>query len=250
MFADIIPDELRAEIERLGAGVPASLERFWRFAGGDEDRQPKQSSRFCYPGLPPRRWFDIAEHPEFRRAAGLLEEAHPTIKAEFEAFAAEHDELLTLYQNTGDARNLGWKAQYFYRDGAYAAEGFERFPRTGAALAEALRDVRYPLGELHFSILEPGATIKPHCDPQNFAISFHLAVITPPDCALDVSGDARPWVEGRCLLFDHSYEHQAWNRSPRRRVSLIADVWNPFLSEAERQAILLVFRWLYAESHG
>jgi aspartate beta-hydroxylase len=39
------------------------------------------------------------------------------------------------------------------------------------------------------------------------------------------------------VVFDDTYQHEAWNRSAETRVVLIFDVWNPFLTEAERAAI-------------
>jgi len=39
------------------------------------------------------------------------------------------------------------------------------------------------------------------------------------------------------VVFDDTYEHQAWNRSPEVRVVLIADIWNPHLTDAETAAI-------------
>jgi hypothetical protein len=36
------------------------------------------------------------------------------------------------------------------------------------------------------------------------------------------------------FVFDDTIEHEAWNDSDRLRVVLILDLWNPFLSEAER----------------
>jgi aspartyl/asparaginyl beta-hydroxylase (cupin superfamily) len=45
------------------------------------------------------------------------------------------------------------------------------------------------------------------------------------------------WQEGRCVTFDDTWEHVAWNRSDRTRVVLILDRWRPDLSEAERAAV-------------
>ncbi len=38
-------------------------------------------------------------------------------------------------------------------------------------------------------------------------------------------------------VFDDTIEHEAWNDSDELRIILIFDVWNPFLSEAERELI-------------
>ena len=58
---------------------------------------------------------------------------------------------------------------------------------------------------------------------------------TPRIC---VGGHTQRWVEGRVLVFDDSFEHEAWNPSPHHpRAVLLLDVWHPDLGEAERDAI-------------
>ena len=39
------------------------------------------------------------------------------------------------------------------------------------------------------------------------------------------------------MVFDDTYEHEAWNRSDQIRVVLIFDLWNPHLTEVERAAV-------------
>jgi aspartate beta-hydroxylase len=65
----------------------------------------------------------------------------------------------------------------------------------------------------------------------------HLPLIVPPDCAIRVGGVEHVWQEGRCVTFDDTYEHEAWNRSEQTRVVLILDSWHPDLSEVERAAV-------------
>ena len=45
------------------------------------------------------------------------------------------------------------------------------------------------------------------------------------------------WQEGQVVVFDDTYEHEAWNRSDQTRVVLIFDIWNPHLTEPERAAM-------------
>jgi len=42
---------------------------------------------------------------------------------------------------------------------------------------------------------------------------------------------------GEAWVFDDTIEHEAWNDSDQVRVILIIDVWNPFLTEAERRLV-------------
>jgi aspartate beta-hydroxylase len=59
----------------------------------------------------------------------------------------------------------------------------------------------------------------------------------PDDCALRVGGEDHHWREGEVVVFDDTYEHEAWNRSERTRVVMIFDLWNPFLSLPERAVL-------------
>ena len=65
----------------------------------------------------------------------------------------------------------------------------------------------------------------------------HLPLMVPENCALKVGGELHEWQEGRVVVFDDTYEHEAWNRSDKTRVVLIFDLWNPYLTEAERAAL-------------
>lgn len=45
------------------------------------------------------------------------------------------------------------------------------------------------------------------------------------------------WQEGRCLVFDDSFEHEAWNHNDRARMVLLIQFWHPDLSAAEIWAL-------------
>jgi aspartate beta-hydroxylase len=70
----------------------------------------------------------------------------------------------------------------------------------------------------------------------NTRLVFHLPLIVPPDCALNVGGVEHRWREGEPILFDDTFEHEAWNRSDQPRLILLMDCWNPHLTEAEKEA--------------
>ena len=42
---------------------------------------------------------------------------------------------------------------------------------------------------------------------------------------------------GQAWVFDDTIEHEAWNDADQMRVILIFDVWNQFLTEAEKALI-------------
>ena len=101
--------------------------------------------------------------------------------------------------------------------------------------------IRQHAPEICYSVLAPGTHILAHTGVTNIRVVVHLPLIVPPDCgALSVIGEARGWTEGRLMMFDDSFEHEAWNHSDQTRVVLIFDTWNPNLSAVERQAFARV----------
>ena len=60
----------------------------------------------------------------------------------------------------------------------------------------------------------------------------------PEEAFLGVAGDYRPWEEGKMMIFDDSYEHEAANLSPdKERVILLIDIWHPDLVPTEIDAV-------------
>ena len=71
----------------------------------------------------------------------------------------------------------------------------------------------------------------------NLKLAVHLALLIPASCGIRVGAETRHWEEGKCLIFDDSFEHEAWNRSAELRAVLIVEAWNPGLTGVEREAI-------------
>ncbi len=57
----------------------------------------------------------------------------------------------------------------------------------------------------------------------------HLPLIVPDSekCAIRVGEETHHWQEGKLVIFDDSFEHEAWNKSDARRVVLMFDIPNP-----------------------
>jgi aspartate beta-hydroxylase len=131
-----------------------------------------------------------------------------------------------------------WNGFYFYRHGERRDENHALCPRTSAVLdAIPLVRIREHAPEVMFSVLTPGTHILPHRGVTNTRVVCHLPLIVPENCALVVGGETHAWQEGRAVVFDDTFEHEAWNRGSRTRVVLIIDVWNPHLTAAERDAV-------------
>jgi beta-hydroxylase len=81
-----------------------------------------------------------------------------------------------------------------------------------------------------FSILSPGKHIPPHGGPYKGVLRYHLGLIVPGvpgSCRIRVGNDVRPWAEGKSLVFDDTFEHEAWNDSDGTRVVLFVDFKRP-----------------------
>lgn len=78
-----------------------------------------------------------------------------------------------------------------------------------------------------FSRLAPHAHVKPHVGWAASVYRLHLGLVVPEGCRLRVGSETRPWREGRCLIFDDTVEHEAWNDSDRPRAVLLLDFLRP-----------------------
>ncbi|UXI68306.1 aspartyl/asparaginyl beta-hydroxylase domain-containing protein [Tahibacter amnicola] len=138
----------------------------------------------------------------------------------------------------GERGTPAWNAFFFYRHGARNDANAARAPHTMAVLDSLpVVRIRGHAPETLFSVLTPGSHILPHCGVTNTRLVVHLPLIVPPGCALRVGGLDHAWQEGKVVVFDDTYEHEAWNRSDSTRVVMILDTWHPDLTDVERAAI-------------
>jgi len=78
-----------------------------------------------------------------------------------------------------------------------------------------------------FSSLTPGTHITPHTGYDEGLLRCHMGLTVPENCALRVGDETRTWQEGKCMVFDDTVEHEAWNRGDRTRVVLLLDFKAP-----------------------
>jgi aspartate beta-hydroxylase len=245
---EIFMNTLRQLEDANPPGTLRRIERAVRGYLGDIEltpAHPRQRPIVLYiPDLPDEPYMDPFLHPWARR----LEQAFPDIREEALALLAAEvglENFVSLKPGDSMERYLGgrapaWEAFFFYRHGKRYDEHHARCPRTSAAL-EAIELFRIPgqAPEILFSVLRPGTHILPHHGICNARSVMHLPLLVPPDCALQlVDVGPHAWVEGRLVLFDDTYLHEAWNRSGSIRVILLMDCWNPHLALPEREAVI------------
>jgi len=177
-----------------------------------------------YPGLTSRPWHEPSEIP----LACALEANAEAIVRELRR-VADGD---FIRENENIPRRGRWDVAFFYERGRRHDELAARCPATMAAI-DGARTVRTQSGLAYLSRLSAASHVAPHRGPTNLRLRCHFGVDVPDECGLAVGGEDRTWRVGRCLVFDDSFEHEAWNRDVRDRVVLIVDVWHPDLSDEE-----------------
>lgn len=113
-----------------------------------------------------------------------------------------------------------------------------------------------PFGFCFFSTLGGKSYIQPHSGSMNLRLRLHLPLIVPSDtkpdafsnkpqtkCGLRVGDQIRSWEEGKVVVLDDSYEHEAWNETNEMRVVLLIDVWHPDVRKEERKRIGSMFQF-------
>ena len=235
--------------QRYGGSELARVEQCLAIYLGEQATSlpdPRQRPKFLYfPGMPSQPYY-----PSERFAwIPQLEAETTTICEELHAVLSQPQALESFLQtdssqDTGELlrssgnQTAAWDAYFFHRHGERYEAHNEQCPQTAALLdALPLTHVRDHAPETLFSVLRPGTHILPHRGVTNTRLVTHLPLIVPADCALRVGGEIHEWQTGRCVTFDDTFEHEAWNRSDETRVVLIFDSWNPDLTEAERAAV-------------
>lgn len=209
-----------------------------------------------FPRLPAIQFYDEDQFPWL----GELEAKTDAIVRELDALLDQRAPGFRPYMNMPDGvplnetaalnRSPDWSAYFFWDDGVRVDENCKRCPETAATLASMpLANVPGFAPAAFFSSLTPGTRIAPHTGVTNTRLIVHLGLIVPENCSFRVGNETRSWQRGKAWIFDDTIEHEAHNGSDRTRVVLIFDIWNPYLSEAERDlvsALLAAQREYYA----
>ncbi|BBB12344.1 aspartyl/asparaginyl beta-hydroxylase [Sphingopyxis sp. FD7] len=245
-FADHLLAQLGAAgIDRCTA--PPRVAEALRMLAGEQPLYLQQPGMFYFPGL--------AQRPFFERSsfawAEAIEAATDMIRAELQALIEQAADRFTPYVSANADRpppnnplldKPDWGAAWLWKDGA-VADGMDRLcPATLGALELAPQPVipnRAPIAL--FSRLTPGTHIQPHHGMLNTRLICHLPLIVPDGCGLRVGAETRSWREGELLIFDDSFEHEAWNRGTSDRTILLFEIWRPDIDADEREQLTRIF---------
>jgi ornithine lipid ester-linked acyl 2-hydroxylase len=161
----------------------------------------------------------------------------PEIEANWKLIRQELDEVLKYTSQLPNFQDISpdqaystsqddlWKTYFLYGYGLKAEKNCDRCPET-TRLLETIPGMKTAF----FSILLPGKHIPEHRGPYKGVVRCLLGLKIPEPrekCRIRVSDEIRHWEEGKCLLFDDSYQHEAWNETNDIRVVLFIDFVRP-----------------------
>jgi aspartyl/asparaginyl beta-hydroxylase (cupin superfamily) len=196
------------------------------------------------PELPAIEFFEREHFPWL----DAFEAAADTVRGELvRVLTADRDGLQPYLDFSNDLpldqfrelnRSRRWSAYFLWNQGKAVPGHLARCPVTAKLLETAPRcriEQRAP--NAFYSILDANTRIPAHVGVTNTRCTVHFPLVVPPDCGFRVGSTTREWVPGKAWVFDDTIEHEAWNLSDTPRGILIFDIWNPLLTEAERDMI-------------
>nr|AGS49674.1 RIKEN cDNA A830007L07 [uncultured bacterium esnapd14] len=188
---------------------------------------PMQRAREHVPGLDARALHD----PERFWFVAYLEQHYPQIRAEIEqVLDTSIDPVRPTTDDDGLIRHGQWKQAHLFRDGRWQEQVCAHFPVTRDLLAQIPEVTTFSPGVITVSRVAPGTHIMPHCGPTNALVRVHLPIKIPPGVWIKVGGQRLVWEEGKCLIFDDSFEHEVGHEGTEDRVVLILDTLHPDLA--------------------
>jgi beta-hydroxylase len=171
----------------------------------------------------PSYFYNKANFP----ALTVLEENFKVIQKELLDLLALNQEnqwLQTFPDYVTSDRLKAWKVFTFLFFQMKSPKHAQLCPKT-AELIYSIPDII----SCDFSFLEPNTHILPHKGYTKMVLRCHLPLIVPEGekCAIRVGEETHFWKEGELVIFDDSFEHEAWNKSDEKRVVLMFDIPNP-----------------------
>jgi beta-hydroxylase len=172
-----------------------------------------------------REFFDVSDFPW----VGEVEANWKKVRAELDALLPYAADMPNFQDISKEQKALsqddGWKTFFFYAYGIKAKANCRRCPET-AKLLKTIPGMKTAF----FSVFAPGKELPPHRGPYKGVLRLHLALLVPEpadQCGIRVGSQTRHWEEGRVMIFDDTFEHEAWNRTDGVRVVLFVDMMRP-----------------------
>ncbi|MEA5471033.1 aspartyl/asparaginyl beta-hydroxylase domain-containing protein, partial [Spirulina sp. 06S082] len=160
-------------------------------------------------------FFEVEQFPWAKN----LEANWLTIRKELDAVLDRVNDLPNYQQISSRQANITdddrWKTYFFYAFGYKAEKNCQQCPET-AKLLEGIPGLKAAF----FSILAPHKHIPEHRGKHKGLIRYHLGLKIPEPqsgCRIRVGDRTAYWQEGKSLIFDDTFLHEAWNETEEYR---------------------------------
>ncbi len=180
-------------------------------------------ARFSLLGDPP-----VYDNKHFPWVAEVEQDSRK-VRAELDSVMKYRDSMpsfqdivkeVALIQNDND-----WKTYFLKGVGMDCEENAKQCPETMKVLKKIPG-----LTTAFFSILSPRKHIPSHRGPWAGVLRLHMALIVPEpteNVRIRIANQVCHWEEGRCLIFDDTWNHEVWNDTDGHRVVLFIDFERP-----------------------
>jgi len=171
----------------------------------------------------PRFFYDKELFPFLK----IIEDNYGVIKEEFLALNKSSTDADWLITFPGYVRSEAEKAWKVFSFSLFCM----KYPRN-AALCPRTAELVFSIPEIisaNYSYMKPKTHILPHSGYSRMQLRCHLPLVVPDEelCAIRVGNETVHWREGELIVFDDSFDHEAWNRTDSLRVVLMFDIPNP-----------------------
>jgi aspartyl/asparaginyl beta-hydroxylase (cupin superfamily) len=189
--------------------------------------RPHEEMHAYMPGLGPRQPF---LDPAQLGLCQLMQDNYDIISEEYKALledmnsAEGKDRFQSVTSMNYDA---GWKTLVLFYNGHRIPD----FPYHLCPMTTKILETVPLAGRIAgFNRQQPQSGIPLHSDGNNMWLTCQMGIDIPGDgdqASIRVGPETRYWQTGKCLLYDTTYEHETFNKSPtQERVVIHVDFFN------------------------
>jgi beta-hydroxylase len=174
----------------------------------------------------------------------VIEDHWRDIRGELDAVIGDLDAIPAFHQLSKEQAGLsddgGWRTYFLYAYGFKAEDHCAECPETARWL-----ETIPGMTTAFFSIFTPGEHLPPHRGTFKGVLRYHLGLLVPEPrdrVGIRVHDQVCHWEEGKSLIFDDTYQHEAWNQTDATRVVLFVDFVRPLRFPAS------LFNWVVIQA--
>eukprot|EP00434_Breviolum_minutum_P019039 symbB.v1.2.016784.t2/scaffold1290.1/size126440/5 len=181
-------------------------------------------------GLEHRKFWDPP--PEL---AHVLEENVENVRTDLLEMQSSWRSQIPAYPNLVETSQGVWDMLQLYSSRRWNLEACDLMPRTAELLQKYLPTanlpyIHYNTEEVVLFLLTPGSKVRLHNGGSNAPINLSLGLTGSNGAFLEVSGEVRPFQDGKVLAFDDGSDHRVWHDGLEDRWVLVVRMMHPQLA--------------------